>query len=407
VLQNQTKNDILMAQEQLARQNIQTRQSKNNPMKSLRETAKTITAKQWALVSASWVGMAILTSSQLVTFYGPKFPASTWYDWLWRFLPDVAYAALWIISFPLVLWVSRRFPLEEFKWRYAAVHLVFGTAIVLTTMFCRVTVMSAVWAEKNTVSQIIRLMYSIADNGTLSYLFSLVLCFTITYYGNYRERELAASQLETQLVQAQLQALKSQLHPHFLFNALNTIAMLIRTKKEESAIDMVAGLSDYLRTTLSSYDAQLVPLRQEISLLTLYLDIQRVRFQDRLSVEWDIDPALLDSMVPGLILQPLVENAIQHGIAKASAAGRLTIRAAKEDGMLAVRITDDGPGLGPDWRANPGSGIGLKNTKARLEKLYPSGYRLELRNNPKAGATLFMAIPEGASKGPQLPEGRS
>jgi two-component system, LytTR family, sensor kinase len=182
--------------------------------------------------------------------------------------------------------------------------------------------------------------------------------------------------------------------------------MLIRTKEEESAIDMVAGLSEYLRTTLNSYDSQLVPLRQEIGLLTLYLDIQRYRFRDRLRVEWEVASDVLDVSVPSLILQPLAENAVQHGIARSSTAGRLVIRAAREDAMLVVRIIDDGPGLGPAQPAAPGNGIGLKNTRARLEKLYPSGYRLELSNNSGAGATLLMAIPISKDRAPSQPEGR-
>ena len=387
---------------QLSDATIQSKPAIRGPAR-IRDTANSITAKQWVLVIASWVGLVILTSSQIVTFYGPHNPAN-WYGWLWRFLPEVTHAALWIVALPVILWVTRRFPLEEFRWRHVAIHLGFGVLIVLATMFCRVIVMTAVWSEQNSLSRTIRLMYSIAENGILSYLFSLVLCFMITYYSNYRERDLAASQLETQLVQAQLQALKSQLHPHFLFNVLNTISMLIRTKEDESAIDMVAGLSEYLRATLNSYDSQLVPLRQEIGVLTLYLDIQRYRFRDRLRVAWEVDPELLDALVPSLILQPLAENAVQHGISRSSTAGRLVIRAAREGAMLVIRIIDDGPGLAPP--AAPGNGIGLKNTRARLEKLYPLGYRLELSNNHGAGATLLMAIPISDGRAPSQPEGR-
>jgi LytS/YehU family sensor histidine kinase len=215
--------------------------------------------------------------------------------------------------------------------------------------------------------------------------------YGIQFYRKYREGVLRASHLETQLVQAQLQALKMQLHPHFLFNTLNAISTLVRKNRNKSATDMIAGLSDLLRLTLESVGVQKVPLKQELDFLETYLEIEQTRFEDRLRIQMDIHPDTLEAFVPNLLLQPLVENAIRHGIAPHSSGGCVEIKARRDEDRLWLQVRDDGPGLPEGDVLN--TGVGLVNTRARLERLYGTRHRFSLSNAPTGGAVVTLEIP--------------
>jgi two-component system LytT family sensor kinase len=223
--------------------------------------------------------------------------------------------------------------------------------------------------------------------------------YAFDYYARYREREFRASQLEAQLAQAQLQALKMQLHPHFLFNTLNAIAGLVRDRKDKAAVQMLAGLSDLLRHTLENAGKQEIPLREELDFLELYLDIQQMRFSDRLKVRMEVAPETLNARVPNLILQPLVENAIRHGIAVRVSSGLVAVSARRENGLLHLKVADDGPGLKRDWRLEDGVGIGLSNTRERLNQLYGREHRFEVRNREGGGVEATLLIPWRVSAG--------
>src|SRR5262249_40591374 len=196
--------------------------------------------------------------------------------------------------------------------------------------------------------------------------------------------ELKASQLEARLAQAQLQALKMQLHPHFLFNTLHAISALMR-KDVEEADRMITRLSDLLRLTLENVGAQEATLRQELEILGRYLEIEQRRFGDRLQVKMEIEPETLDARAPNLILQPLVENAIRHGIAPRSAPGLIEIRASRAGDKLELQVRDNGVGLPTDHREPIKEGVGLANTRARLEQLYGAAYRFEVNNFYRCG----------------------
>jgi sensor histidine kinase YesM len=221
--------------------------------------------------------------------------------------------------------------------------------------------------------------------------------YAFSYYSRYRERELRASQLESQLAQAQLQALKMQLHPHFLFNTLNGIAGLVRDRNNKAAVSMIAGLSDLLRHTLENAGRQEVPLREELEFLELYLDIQQMRFPDRLNVQMKIATEALDAQVPNLILQPLVENAIRHGVSLRASSGTVGVSARRDDGFLEMKVYDDGPGLNSQLiaedRAGHGGGIGLSNTRARLRQLYGERYRFDVHDRDEGGVEAVISIP--------------
>jgi signal transduction histidine kinase len=216
------------------------------------------------------------------------------------------------------------------------------------------------------------------------------LVHTLRFYRRAEERTRRALELEARLADAKLQALRMQLHPHFLFNTLNAIAALVH-KDPRAADDMITNLSELLRATLDTA-AQEIPLRQELEFLDRYLEIQQMRFGERLRVEKDLDAAALDALVPTLILQPLVENAIRHGIEPAARPGVVTLRARRgEDGMLMLSVRDSGGGSAPREKSSPG--IGLANTRARLEALYGRAASLTLHADAEGGFLVEMQIP--------------
>jgi hypothetical protein len=211
-------------------------------------------------------------------------------------------------------------------------------------------------------------------------------------YRRDRDRALVASRLESRLAQAQLQVLKMQLQPHFLFNTLNGISVLIH-EDPVRASTTIARLSEFLRLTLENSGLQEVPLRKELEFLDRYLQIELVRFGDRLSVDMDVPPELREALVPNLILQPLVENAIRHGVSKRRGAARIHIRAQRENGRLAVHVTDNGAGLNGAASGPLREGVGLGNTRARLHQLYGDDCVLELQGLPEGGVDVSFGIP--------------
>jgi two-component system LytT family sensor kinase len=217
--------------------------------------------------------------------------------------------------------------------------------------------------------------------------------WTLLYSALARERDLRASQMKTRLASARLEALKMQLHPHFLFNTLNSILPLV-FRDGEAAARTVVRLADLLRLSLQNESSDLIPLRKEIELLQVYLEIQQTRFQDRLTVRLEVEPGLGDALVPNLILQPLVENAIKHGIAARPGAGRIEIQARRQgEGRLGLFVRDDGPGPDPRGRRGGGEGVGLRNTRDRLELLYSGDHDFSFDGSPGQGCAVSLVFP--------------
>jgi two-component system, LytTR family, sensor kinase len=184
-----------------------------------------------------------------------------------------------------------------------------------------------------------------------------------------------------------------QLHPHFLFNTLNSIVGLVRDNRNQAAVSMLVGLSDLLRHTLEHSSRQEVELREEINFIKLYLSIQEMRFSDRLRLEFDIDPATAKAMVPNLILQPLTENALRHGIARSAESGVIVISSAVENGFLRLLVYDNGARLPDDWQMKGSAGIGLANTIARLQQLYDENHEFDIRNREGGGVEAVIVMP--------------
>jgi LytS/YehU family sensor histidine kinase len=226
--------------------------------------------------------------------------------------------------------------------------------------------------------------------NVLIYWFVIIARHAAHYYGELHRREVQTAELEARLTAARLQALQMQLNPHFLFNTLNTISSLMH-KDVEAADRMLARLSDLLRYALESTNAQEVPLRQELDFLGGYLEIQQTRFGERLSVDREIDPATLDARVPNLLLQPMVENAIQHGIAPHARPGRIVLRARRRGERLDLEVEDNGGGL-PAGEPLV-EGVGIANTRARLQQLYGTRHEFFLVKAGSGGLLVKILIP--------------
>jgi sensor histidine kinase YesM len=225
----------------------------------------------------------------------------------------------------------------------------------------------------------------------MTYLFLVGLAHALEFRRESDRHAVDSAQLEMRLVEAQLQALQRQLHPHFLFNTLNAIAGLMRTDVD-AADQMMDRLGDLLRMTLNSSNVQEQPLKEELEMLQKYLDIEQARFGNRLTVEMQIDPQVLDADVPNLLLQPLVENAVRHGIAPYARPGHLSIAALREAERLTIRITDSGDGVPPHRLTLLNQGVGLANTRARLEHLYRGDHALVF-SNMDGGFRVSVSIP--------------
>jgi LytS/YehU family sensor histidine kinase len=256
---------------------------------------------------------------------------------------------------------------------------------------------SAIW-NSNTHAVKIRwdlfqslFFYNVVDDITGTYVPIVLIAHVVSYYTSFRQRELRASQLQAQLAKARLQALKSQLQPHFLFNTMHSISALMLTDVR-AADQMMTRLSDLLRMSLEAESTQVIALNRELDFVNCYLEIEKIRFEERLTIIWDISPETLDAQVPHLLLQPLVDNAVKHGIAKLAAAGRIRITAKSQGGELQLEISDNGPGFGKAGSFQH-TGLGLRITRERLESLYGQDQSMELLGSPEGGSTVRVCIP--------------
>ncbi len=311
------------------------------------------------------------------------------------FLNNLAVCLLWALFTMGVFWLCRHFPFGQGKTlRNLVVHvvacLVFAFLQTVALVYALEFIRQDIPRPTITANVLEYFFLANSQQNVFFYWTILAVSHVLQYYRRFRERELRSSQLEAKLAQTQLQILKMQLHPHFLFNTLNAISALIH-KDVDLADRMIARLGDLLRATLENANKNEVPLKEELDFIDPYLEIEKARLGDRLNVNMSIDPAAMSAQVPNLILQPLVENAIRHGIATRAEPGRIDIEARRDNGRLHLAVTDDGPGL---KSPSPTSqGIGLANTQARLEKLYGAEQCFELSNGPGRGFRVGITIP--------------
>jgi len=312
---------------------------------------------------------------------------------LWRVL---LYQVLiwngWFVLVPVVGYLARRFALVPPTWRAVAVHALSAFVIApIHSVWWAMLLVAMRPYDAMGVRYLDSAFVSIARSGL-----PLQLCvyagivaahYAIDYYDKYRDRERAAARLEVSLSEARLHALELQIQPHFLFNTLNSISALVRTARHTEAVAMIAGLSDLLRYSLDHAGEQRVALAQELVVTERYLEIERLRFPDRVSFEIDVPAAVRRAAVPALLLQPLVENAIRHGIAPFAAPGRVTIRAQRDGELLRIELFNTGR-LAADHQP----GVGLRNTVDRLGHLYRGAHAFELRAHD-GGVLASLAVP--------------
>ncbi|HEV7607792.1 MAG TPA: histidine kinase [Steroidobacteraceae bacterium] len=358
--------------------------------------------RPWIFYLLAWTLVGVIYFGQNVTrrFYWDD--PNPWQD-LRYWMANIYISALLT---PLVVWAGRRWPLE----RHHLVRLV-GLHVLLSILwaFTRLAVEASFhlsWNEFWPISPPITFKSEITllfifgfHTGMVAYWVVLSIQTAIRNYARFQERaqallrsDLRTSQLETQVAQARLGALKAQLQPHFLFNTLNAIVVLVRQQKGQQAEETLARFSDLLRAVLADMDAQEVTLARELEYLRLYLSIEQLRFSDRLRVDIDVDPDLLDAAVPHMGLQPIVENSIRHGVGQRATPGAINIRARRVGDSLHVEVQDDGLGFSAPG-AGGGLGLGLANTRARLRQLYGDASELRTENGPAGGARVTMILP--------------
>jgi two-component system LytT family sensor kinase len=347
------------------------------------------------------VGWTLFGLFMALQSYAIEAQAGAEVSWHLTLVREMIYAYLWALFTPIILWLSRKFRIERARTlpnvpvQIAASIIV---AIVQKFLFSSGYGLyrSAVENTGFSWGAPFRNILAFLDYGILLYWMLLVVQHLFDYYHQYREKELQTSSLKAQLAQAQLSALKMQLQPHFLFNTLNAISVLIG-KDATRAKEMLSRLSDLLRMTLDHSGVQLVSLQTELKFLESYLEIERIRFADRLEVTMEVEPNTLHVQIPSLILQPLVENAIHHGVNEQRGKARITIAARQENGSLLVIVKDNGKGLPQSGYAMGGRGIGLSNTRARLEQLFGSEGEVRLMNLEEGGVAAIVTIPLGGS----------
>jgi len=347
----------------------------------------------WALILAGWTLIVVTFSVQAYVFAVVRGrPDNFWHEFLVASTEWYVWAALT----PLVLFLCRRFRIASQNWpRPVLLHLVAG--IVISFLQLAIQVRLNFIVNPGYKMTYWRVLYFFATfklhMNLLTYWVIVALNHGVYYYEQSRARELAWSRMEADLANAQLQVLNMQLHPHFLFNTLHSISTLI-SDDPQAARQMVLKLSDLLRASLNKIDQPEVPLHQELELLECYISIEQTRFKDRLIIEKEVHPSALACAVPTMILQPLVENAVRHGIGKHRQADRIAIVAQRTNGRLLLEVRNC-VGSVENGGPAPVRGIGLANTRARLEQLYGSQYSFEIANRESGGVAVKLSLPAG------------
>lgn len=338
-----------------------------------------------ALVFLSWTAVGLFSISQVtLDALARGAPAPQW-RFFARALVEVW---VWAAFTPAILALATRVPLARAAWlRPALFHTGASFAFALADVLLDGALAPLLGPSPRPPLAVAFVRQSFIN--VASYWVVVALGQAAAYRRLWLERQVHAAELEAQLSDARLRALEMQLRPHFLFNALHTIAALVRRGDGHAAVRTIAQLGDLLRAVLRA-DAQEVPLREELAFVERYLAIEATRFGDRLTVELAVEPGTGEALVPRLVLQPLVENAVRHGIEPRPGPGRVTVRAAREGDALCLEVTDTGPGPAAVARAG---GLGLENTRARLRHLYGERQRVALERAPGGGAIVRVELP--------------
>ncbi|MGA8866859.1 MAG: histidine kinase [Candidatus Sulfotelmatobacter sp.] len=360
----------------------------------------------WAVSFAVWLFVSFAATGSTYELYRSRGIAMNFSTTLGAELSQIlTYAPLT----PLVFALAIRYPVQRRNWiRRSSLHLAAGVVFSVAHITLRALTPYGIWdshtgkwasALWDPHAHAIRIQWyifqslfygNVVDDVTGTYVPILLAAHAVSYYQIFRARELRSSQLEAQLAMAHLAALKSQLRPHFLFNTLHSITALMHTDVN-AADKMMARLSDLLRMSLDNNE-QVTTLNHELEFVGSYLEIEKVRFADRLKVVLDIAPDTLDAQIPHLLLQPLVENAVRHGVSRLSSQGEIRVTARHDGHSLYLQVTDNGPGLAS--ADNPArEGIGLATTRQRLQTLYGEDQHMDIRDITAGGVEVQLRLP--------------
>lgn len=343
-----------------------------------------------------WCAGGLFEATQSVLIL--RFAENKKHAWLPLFGTELATWLPWAIATPWIIHLARRYPINRNATaRAIAAHFATFAAIsaVAEAWSAMLQVAFNPWGNRRPPTfwdtWSITLLYQV-----LIFLIAYALILVITYLVDSRERvarQMAeAARLNDELSQAQLAALRRQMEPHFMFNTLNSIAGLVRDQRNDAAVSMIVGLSEFLRRASSDAHRAQVTLAEEVEYLQRYVDIQKVRFGDRLRVNLDIAPELLEARVPSLLLQPLVENAIKHGVATRVAGGDIRVSGTRREDRIVLTVYNDGPGFPHVWETN-GAGVGLVNLRTRLGILHGTDAGLQMRRADTEGVEVIVTLP--------------
>jgi two-component system LytT family sensor kinase len=354
-----------------------------------------VRSTRWRWIAAMWCAGALFDASQSVFILHAE---GKNHGELRLFATELFTWLPWVLATPFVISLARRYPIiRRTTVRTVAVHLAaFATiSAVAEAWSATLQVLFNPWAHRrpptfwDTWST--TLLYQ-----ALTFVIAYALILTITYVVESRDkfaRQMTeTARLNEELSNAQLAALRRQMEPHFMFNALNSIAGLVRDDRNDAAVNMIVGLSEFLRRASEDSHRSQVTLAEEVEYLQRYLDIQKVRFGERLRVSVDIPADLLNAQVPNLLLQPLVENSIKHGLAKRLAGGTIRVAGARRDGSLYLSVYNDGPSFPHDWQTN-GAGVGLGNLRTRLRILHGEASELRMKRAEPDGVEVIVTLP--------------
>ena len=350
---------------------------------------------KYAAVVAGWAFLGFVLTLELYFNNRAGMKTGAPVDFIDLAIPQFGRALMWALMAPLILMMRTRVPLGAGGWvGGVGFHFAMSFVVMATYYLGRMLAYGIFYGDlfAEFWPAALNSFYGRNIIDMAYYWAVLAFGYSLEIYQRYKNEELRSAQLEARLIETELKALREQLRPHFLFNTMNTIAVLVREGKNDAAVTLIARLSSLLRMSLDNTRVHEVTLRQEMDFLALYLDIQRVRFSDRLQVDVAIEPEAMEARIPNLILQPLVENAILHGIAPKAGPGRVTVSGRVAAGQLHLEVSDDGPGLG-DGTKRAKEGIGLSNTRERLAKIYGAHAHLSLRSEAGRGVSVQIILP--------------
>ena len=351
---------------------------------------------RWFWIALIWFGVGLFDAAQNVFVMRAE---GMHHAWARLFLRLTISWLPWALGTPLVLSLGRRYPPTKvrpvFGW---GIHLLAcaGIGLAFAGWIAGLDTLLNPWLTPAPPGGYLHAWLDTFYNGLLADVVLYGAILAISNVLDSRERlarqQMESARLNEQLSKAQLDALRRQIEPHFLFNTLNAVAGLVREKRNDAAVSMIAGLSDFLRRVLEDSNRQQVPLGEEIEFLQKYVDIQKVRFADRLQVSVNVPEELFSAQVPCLILQPMVENAVKHGIAKRAQGGAIQVSAVRANGTLTLSVYNDGPKLPEDWDKS-GAGIGIPNVRTRLRSLYGDAFELKMRDRDPGGVEVSVSVP--------------